>query len=766
MKQINLTTLIALLLLPLGLFAHEASITGRVVSSYTNEPLKQIILKLANTDFTAITDSLGNFQFNNIPARNYTLVIDATGYFKMEREIDLKEDQVLSVTVFMYPEMINIPSVSVSGSRNSSAASSQILTNVDLELRPRNSAQDILRIVPGLFIAQHAGGGKAEQIFVRGFDCDHGTDVAVFVDGIPVNLPSHGHGQGYADLHFLIPEVVSTLDVFKGPYQAKYGNFATGAAVEFHTMDTLPRNMVKLELGSVPTNRGFASSRILIMTAIPLPGSKVSSYVAGEYNYVPSYFEINQRFNRFNVFGKVKAKLTDNTSLTLSVGSFGSTWNASGQIPVRAVENGSISRFGTIDPTEGGTTQRTNVNLQFAHNNGNSQLLTNLYYFNYGFKLYSNFTFFANDSINGDEIEQNDQRSVIGFNTQYSRYYNVKNVPSKTTFGFGVRMDNIDNSLHNAVKRTRTGTIAAANIKENNMSLFVKQDFEFAQWFRADVALRADYFIFNVEDLMPTDSSHTNYSGYNYQVLPSYKLNLVFTPIKNLEIYVNNGIGFHSNDARSVLQNLSKHLLPIALGSEVGAQYHLGNRILLTTALWTMDISNELVFVGDDGTTEDKGSSRRYGVDFGGRIQLAKWLFADADITVSRNVFTNGFLGGIQPTDNLVPLAPTLTSSGGLTARHKNGFKESIRYRTIADRPANESNTVTAQGYVLIDLFVSYETKKYMISLSVENLFNTEWNEAQFDTESRLIGEEAPVSELHFTPGTPLALKAGFSYFF
>jgi hypothetical protein len=755
-----------LVLAPLLSLAHDASVKGKAMSSYTKVALRDISVMIKGTDIKTSSDSLGYYQFLNIPARNYTLVFEKKGYFRTERYIDLKGDQQHTLDVYLSPEMIDLPSITAATARNTSASSSSLVSAIDMELRQRNSAQDMLRLVPGLFIAQHQGGGKAEQIFVRGFDCDHGTDIATFVDGVPVNMPSHGHGQGYADLHFLIPEVTKSMEIFKGPYQAQYGDFATGAAVTFNTYDSLPTNMVKVEISSTPTQRAISSGRILAMVNIPSGISKLSSYAAAEYSYTPGYFDINSKYSRFNIFGKLKYRFSPSSDVALSVASSAGSWNGSGQIPERALAEHLIDRFGTLDLSEGGNTSRTNINLQFRNLHGSSLLTTNLYYINYQFKLYSDFTFNLLDSARGDGIEQDDSRSVLGFNIAYAKYYDLGRISTKSTFGAGFRSDFVNNSLWHQQNRIRISNTSMADINESASTLYFKQDFNFTNWFRADIAIRGDYFIFNVDDLHRGDSAHHDISGYNYQFLPSYKLNLIFTLSKNAQLFINNGIGYHSNDARSVVQDKDHHILPIAFGAEVGTQVRIGSRAIITAALWMMDLTNELVYSGDAGTTEDNGSSRRMGIDLSARVQLTKWLTADADLNYAYNYLTDNFLGAKAAQNFYLPLAPIFTTQGGFTARHHSGFKARLGYRAMTDRPANETNSVVAKGYCVVDALMAYERRKYQISLTIENLLNTKWNEAQFDTESRLRNEEKAVDELHFTAGTPIAFKLGFSYFF
>ena len=437
-----------------------------------------------------------------------------------------------------------------------------------------------------------------------------------------------------------------------------------------------------------------------------------------------------------------------------------------GQVPQRAVDAGLIDRFGAIDDKEGGTTQRQNLNLTYEAFGRNTQFTSQIYFVNYRFKLFSNFTFFLEDPVNGDEIEQDDNRNFIGYNGQYAINHEWLGVSNKTTFGVSFRSDDIENSLWKTVEQEREYAKAQALVHERASSVFAKHEIQILPTLRADLGVRTDYFIFDVEDLLPTDSTHTNYSGYNFQSLVSPKANLIFTPVANAKFFANAGMGFHSNDARSSVQDRDNHRLPRSIGGEVGTQLRLFKRLIVSAALWNLELENEIVYVGDDGTTEDKGSSRRYGVDIVTRLQIARWLFFDADFNLSRNYLTTDFGGDVLPEAELVPLAPTFSSTGGFTTSGLRHWEAALRYRYLGDRPANETNSVVAEGYFVVDAAVNYTQKRFSIGLQAENILNTEWNEAQFDTESRLFDEAESVSELHFTPGTPLALKTILRYTF
>ena len=531
--------------------------------------------------------------------------------------------------------------------------------------------------------------------------------------------------------------------------------------------------MVHVDLSSTPTQRVFEGSRIMFLTNVPTGSARLNAYIGAEYSYTPGYFGNNSKYSKFNLFGKLNYRITNTSSISLTVASYAASWYGSGQIPERAVNDGLIDRFGSLDPTEGGSTDRTMINLLYKNRTEHGQFTFNAYYQRYGLTLYNDFTFFLVDPVHGDEIEQDDSRNILGFNTQYSRYFHLGNIETKSTFGGGMRTDIIQTDLWHVQDRVRLDQRNDDNIFETNTNLWFKQDFNINRWFRFDAALRLDYFIFQDRDLQPIDSSMspinnyhpTNNSGTNYQLLPGYKVNFVFSPTPYLQLYVNNGIGYHSNDARVVVPQ-QYHRLPMAFSEEVGATLRLGSRAIFTGALYCLDLTDELTFDQDVPATVDLGPTRRMGADFSGRIQLTKWLTFDVDLNYSYNYATTKFLGHKADTAFYLPLAPVFTSQGGLTARDKSGLKARLGYRAMSKRPADQYNSVTALGYYVMDATIAYERKRWELSLTAENLLNTKWNEAQFATLTQLRSEAAPVTQLCYTAGTPLALKLGFSFFF
>jgi outer membrane receptor for Fe3+-dicitrate len=754
-------------LLFLSFFSHAllantfGSLKGSIHDDITNQPIAGANILIQN--LTLQTDATGSFEIAQLPVGKYNAIVEKAGYQMKIIPLSIQANEIEKMIISLKINALSLPEVLIKSDRAMSAASSRVINALDFQLRNLNSAQDMLRIVPGLITAQHAGGGKAEQIFLRGFDVDHGTDVAAFVDGIPVNMPSHGHGQGYLDMHFLIPEAVKTIDVFKGTYFADLGDFATAGAIKFKTLDVLDKNIAQLEVGSVPSQRGFANSRGLLMYQLPLAKNNISSYVASEYIFAPSYFDASQNFKRLNVLSKSKFHLTEKSAITFLASHFNSSWDASGQIPQRALDAGLISRFGAIDNREGGNTARQNISLTHTYIAENQSFESQFYYSKYDFNLYSNFTFFKNDTLNGDMINQRDNRNVMGLNTKYV-FNTGKN---KVSVGGGMRYDVIENSLDNTSNRQFSTAISSANIKETAMNIYIKDEYELSPKLKAEVGVRFNYFNFEVQDNIPTDAFYLNYSGKNHQTQLAPKFNLTYSLSDNYKFYFNTGKGFHSNDARAVVQdNSGLHNLPKAWGGEIGFQAKPLSKIVFSAALWGLTLDNELVFIGDEGTTEDAGASRRIGLDLGIRATLTPWLYFDADVNFSKGRLVEKPFGKILETDNLIPLAPNFTSTGGLTWRLSQGIEGTLRHRYIGNRAANENNSVIAKGYNVLDFNCFYKKDRYKIGFTVENFFNIKWNEAQFDTESQLRNETQPVSELHFTPGTPFSAKLVFGVFF
>ncbi|MEJ0033659.1 MAG: TonB-dependent receptor [Bacteroidota bacterium] len=729
----------------------QGIVTGTVYDSAATAPIAGATLTLKDLNKSTVTNEAGFYQISRLRPGQYVLVVSFVGYKTVEHSF-VMSDKPLTFNFRLSDSDVKLSEVVV---RAPTINDQQVITALDIQLRPiMNNSQEILRMVPGLFIGQHAGGGKAEQIFLRGFDLDHGTDIKISVDGMPVNMVSHAHGQGYADLHFVIPEMVQAVDFKKGPYRSDKGNQTTAGWIDFRTRTTLDRNFVKVEGGQFDTYRAVAGVNLLKKEGQSL-------YVSTEYVYSNSYFDNPQHFKRFNFMSKYNGKISDNTQLTVTGSTFWSKWNHSGQIPLRAVEDGQIDWYGSIDPTEGGETSRTNMNAQAVTIvNPNNIIKNQVYYTNYNFELYSNFTFFLNDSINGDQIRQKEGRNFFGYNGSYSNTSTLFGREWTSTVGINYRQDI---TRHTELSHTKDRSIVLermkfGNIDETNAAIYVDELAQLSDRLTMNAGLRVDYFHNQYEDLLKPPGS--NLLKANAHIV-SPKINFYYTLSSGTQFYLNTGKSFHSNDTRVVVSEGGKQILPAAYGSDLGIIFKPVPNMLVNASAWYLWLAQEFVYVGDEGVVEPSGKTRREGIDLSVRYQLAKSLYADVDLNTTKP----RALG--QPNgENYLPLAPVFTTTGGLTYSGKTGFSGSMRYRYMADRPANADNSIVAKGYFITDAQLNYALKRSTFGLAIQNILNTKWKETQFATTSRLKNEAQPVEEIHFTPGTPFFAKASCTLFF
>ncbi|WP_299799598.1 TonB-dependent receptor plug domain-containing protein [uncultured Maribacter sp.] len=623
--------------------------------------------------------------------------------------------------------------------------------NIDVQNDPVKSSQEILRKVPGLLIGQHAGGGKAEQIFLRGFDIDHGTDVAISVDGMPVNMVSHAHGQGYADLHFVIPETIDNINFGKGPYYADKGDFNTAGYVDLSLKKSVDKSMVSYESGQFNTNRFVGLFNIL-------ESSKSDAYLASEIYLTDGPFDSPQNFNRINILGRYHYKDIGKEELTLTASHFQSKWDASGQIPQRAIDQNIIGRFGAIDDTEGGQTSRTNLMLNHTKFLGMDQFLkTRAFVSKYDFELFSNFTFFLEDPINGDQIRQYEDRTIMGAETVFEQIDIAVGSDDRFKYstGIGFRNDNVDDVTleHTLNRKTSLEQYAFGDVDETNIYGFVNGEYKTGNW-TFNPSVRLDYFNFEYENKL--SELYDNKSESKAIVSP--KLNTLYSVNRNWQLFLKTGLGFHSNDARVVTANEGRDVLPKAYGVDFGTIIKPIDKLVLNATLWGLFLDQEFVYVGDAGIVEPSGKTRRVGVEVGGRYQILDWLYLYSDVNYTYARSTEEVDG-----EDYIPLAPDFTAVGGLSFSDIGNFSGNLNYRYLGDRAANEDNSIVAEGYFVTDLNLNYHIKNWTVGVIVENLFDTEWNETQFATESRLFNETASVEEIHFTPGTPFYLRGKVS---
>ncbi|MBA2745317.1 MAG: TonB-dependent receptor [Flavisolibacter sp.] len=724
-----------------------------VVNTVSKIPVPDAFAQSEDLTFNASADENGFISFKNLPSSINKLNITRIGFEPKRIDLSTLIISGNSAIVYFDNKVSSLDEVKVLATANNGVF--KTISDLDIHLRPINNSQEILRMVPGLFIGQHAGGGKAEQIFIRGFDIDHGTDINLTVDGMPVNMVSHAHGQGYADLHWLIPELIDKVNFNKGPYFANKGNFTTAGFVEFKTKDYLENNFLKVEGGQFNTYRTIVGINLLKPQG---DRRNQSLYFAGEGSFTKGFFESPQDFSRFNGTLKYHGSISNNSTLTTTLTGFTSQWNASGQIPDRAVESGMVGFYGAIDDTEGGKTSRYNASIELLSNlNSGGAVRNQFFYSKYKFELYSNFTFFKEDPINGDQIRQREDRNIIGYNGSYKKEFLLGNIKTETKAGVQLRYDDV-NDIELTRTKSRTfniNSIMLGDVNEFNAGAYWAQRFSVSKKLDITGALRVDYFTNKYNDQLAAEQLQS------YSTIVSPKLNFNYRVNDKVQLYFYNGRGFHSNDTRVAVQQEGRKVLPPAYGTDFGGVFKIGKNLVLQSALWYLWLDQEFIYVGDEGIVEPGGQTKRYGFDLSARYEVINNLFADVDVS-----FANPRALDVPKSESFLPLSPRFSSVGGLTYRKQYGLNGSLRYRFMDDRPANEDNSTIANGYFVTDASINYTKKRWEAGIAIQNLFDVKWKETQFETESKLQNEPAPVSEIHFTPGTPFFARVSFTVFF
>jgi outer membrane cobalamin receptor len=592
-----------------------------------------------------------------------------------------------------------------------------------LERRPLGRPADILEAVPGMVVTQHSGSGKANQYFLRGFNLDHGTDFAVTVDGMPINLPSHAHGQGYADLNFLIPELVDHVHYRKGPYYADEGDFSAAGAAHLHLKRALPTGLAQLTAGSFGYRRGLLGGNKEL--------SDASLLGALELGAADGPWEHPDALRKLNAVARY-ASGGDRNGFSVTAMAYKSHWNATDQIPARAVDSGQLGRFGAIDPTDGGESSRYSLSAQWARSEGNAATRANAYLVHSRLDLFSNFTYFLDDPVNGDQFEQTDRRTVAGGGL--SRTWISGRM--QHTLGTQLRHDDMPEvALYHTAARQRIGTVRNDSIKETSASVYYSNDTAWMSTLRTRAALRGDRYRFGV----------AGFDSVNAGLL-SPKLGLTLGPWSGVEYFANYGHGFHSNDART-------HQSPLvrARGAELGVRATPAAGWQTSIALWRLDLDSELVFAGDAGTTEASHASRRQGVEWANRLRISSHVSADAELTVARARFTNG---------EHIPGSLGTTVAGGATYEWGR-FIAGLRLRYFGPRALVEDNSQRSAASTLVNAQLAYATAERVgLRLELLNLFNGAVDDIAYFYASRLPGEPAAgVEGKHFHPAEPRSLR-------
>ncbi|MFK7898563.1 MAG: TonB-dependent receptor [Myxococcota bacterium] len=642
------------------------------------------------------------------------------------------------------------------------SASEGRVARADLELRPIGRVGELLEAVPGLIATQHSGAGKSNQLFLRGFNLDHGTDFAAHLDGVPLNFRTHGHGQGYLDLNLLIPELVESIDFRKGPYRADVGDFASAGSSFLKTFDQMPDSIASLTVGEDHFLRGLVAANV--------PVESGEALIALEGKTFEDPFDLDADLLQINAFAKWTLPVAGGTLRTSALGYYGE-WTSTDQIPRRAVRAGNLSRLGFIDPDLGGETTRVGLTFDWQEDESDSPLALSTYFIYYRFKLFSNFTYFLDDDVNGDEFAQRDERIAWGARGTKDARFEIFGQALDVQTGFDTRLDVIpDISLLRTAGRQRVSTVRRDNVTEWSGSLFGEAVWSPSDFFTARAGLRGDLFVFDV-DARDGVAAGTN-SGREVDGLVSPKLSFILRPHDDFEIYLNGGGGFHSNDARGTTISIDPasedplnpervdSVDPLARqwGAEIGARWQPSAQAHLTTAFWWLDSESELVFVGDAGTTEAQGSSRRYGVELNGFIRPVDWLAFDASYTYSWAEFRSLPSGADR-----IPGAIESVVAAGATVTF-GPLSGSLRVRHFGAYPLIEDNSKRAGGTTLLNLGAGYDVGPLRFGITVVNLLDSKDSDIEYFFPSRLEGPPAEPAageeDVHFHPAAPRQVRA------
>ena len=636
----------------------------------------------------------------------------------------------------------------------SDAASQGYITPKLIETKPLLRPGEVLEYIPGVIVTQHSGDGKANQFFLRGFNLDHGTDFHTTVAGMPVNMPTHGHGQGYSDLNFMIPELVSRIDYKKGPYFAEEGDFSSAGAAHFHYYDNMPENIASATAG------GFNYRRMLFA------GSPKSD--DGKLLYALELVRNDGPWVNPNGFNKVNALAryghgvaADGFNVTAML--YQGKWNSTDQIPQRAVDSGLVPRFGAIDPTDGGESQRYGLSGEIRKPMLGGQFHMGAYFIKYRLQLNSNFTFFQDDAVNGDQFQQYDSRKVMGLTPNWIWAGKLGERESIVKLGMQLRRDNIDKvALYSTAARQLVSTTREDRVRETGTGIYAEHSLQWTEKFRSVMGLRTDFYDFDVA------SNLAENSGRRRDHLTSPKLNLIFGPWNKTEYFASAGTGFHSNDARGTVitvdpktpANQAEKVPPLVRtrGAELGVRTEWVPNLQSSLALWRLSLDSELLFSGDAGSTVASRPSHRQGVEWSNRYRPLPWLLIDGDVSASRARFTN-----TDPDTTIgkfIPGSIDRVAALGVTVNDLGRWSGSMQMRYFGPRPLVEDASVKSQSTLMTNLRAGYKfDKKLRVNLDVFNLFNRRANDIDYFYASQLRNEAAPVSDIHFHPVEPRSVR-------
>ncbi len=635
------------------------------------------------------------------------------------------------------------------------AASQGRVGRADLRTRPMLREGELLENVPGMILTQHSGDGKANQMFVRGLNLDHGTDFQTRIESMPLNLPTHAHGQGYSDLNLIIPELVDELEYKLGPYYAELGDFGSAGGATLQLARLLPAPIAQVEAGAWGFGRTvLAGSRTL--------GSS-TFLLGGEAKRYDGPWITPQGLRKLSGMARWTWRSGANEVSLLGL-SYGNRWNASDQIPARAVQTGALSPFGQVDPTLGGTTDRSSLSLAWRRLTSRGVLNVDAYAVRYGFGLYSNFTYFLEDANSGDQIEQRDDRRIAGLDVSYASGGRAFGVPHTVRVGVQGRFDDATVALYQTTARTRNNTVRADDVQQGSAALWTAVESRWTPYLRSTIGVRGDAFQFDVDSDRPANS------GRRTAGIASPKLSIVLSPFQHTEFYLGGGLGFHSNDARGTTITTdpqsgervpSVDPLVRSRGAEVGVRTATDRNARVSASLWTLALESELLFVGDAGTTEPQGRSRRHGVTVASFWRPMRALTFDGDVSFTRARYLDEPVG-----EQAVPGALENVVAAGVTWEPmRDGPVAALRVRHLGAHPLVETNAVRGTATTLVNATLGWSLRGARVTAGLYNLLGSAARDVQYFYASRLAGEPAGgVEDLHYHPAEPRQLRLALSF--
>src|ERR1700733_3087475 len=689
-------------------------------------------------------------------------------------------------TADLLAEPLDSITVVATGVSKMTAASAGDISQAQMQAEPLLRPAAILENVPGLIVTQHSGEGKANQYFLRAFNLDHGTDLALEVDDMPVNMPTHAHGQGYSDFNFVIPELAADLHYKKGPYYADEGDFATAGTARVGLVNEVPSSATA-GFGEEGYRRG------LFMGSTGLLGGTLLG--AGEVYHNDGPFDVPDDYNRLNGVARYfRGDAQD--YFTLTAMAYSGKWNSTDQVPLRAIAEGLIDRFGSLNPTDGGVSTRSSLSFSRVKRTDDDQLQVSAYVIRYKLDLWSTFTYYLRDPINGDQMLQHDDRVVYGFKASKSWFTSIFGAPTTNLIGVQARIDDIkDVGIFSTVERQIIGTTQNAGVLESNGALYAESSTQWLEHVQTTLGVREDQFDFDVKDKMlnPDGSCNINSdplgcdTGTQRASIFSPKLGLILGPWAKTTYFINIGDGYHSNDARGVTrggQNPDQSpVTPLtrATSGEVGVATRIIPNLDTWLDVFELKLKSELVFDGDAGVTSPSGATTRTGIEWSNSYRISHWLSADFNAAFSRARFdqnappddlgcgdaapSHPCLQPIAITGRYIPNSPTNVIDAGVTAQHPTGWFGALRARHFGESPLVEDNSARSPPYTTVDAQVGFRAgSHWLVALDAFNLFNTRWNDIEYYYVSRLQNESAPAADYVVHPGIPRTLRVKLQY--